>query len=121
MYKTIYYIRKLVFTVFVATFLLALGAALTSVYTLERYESTSAGAICGVPSATDAKSEQIKINYCVKECDGIIGVYDASDELMYKVEVHVKTLPERDRELLKSGILADSYGEVLEILGDYTG
>ena len=120
MFRSLYYTRKIIFTVFVATFLLAFGAAITSVYTLEQYESVSVITKCDTPVGNTQTSEPEKIGYCIKEYNGMIGVYDASSELMYTVEVYVKTLPARDRELLMDGIRADSYGEVLEILGDYT-
>jgi len=121
MWKTIYYIRKSIFTLFIATFFIAVGAALTSVYTLERYEAESMGNVLNV-GITDTSDDGIRysVGYCVRECDGIIGVYDLSGELMYTVEVYTKTLPERDRVLLREGIHADSYGELLQILGDYT-
>ena len=117
MFRSFYYIKKIIFTIFVSTFLLALGAALTSVYTLERYEAITVGSINDTFAGGDAT---VSVGYCVKEQDGIIGVYDSSNELMYTVEVYVKTLPAKDREILRKGIYADSYGEVLEILGDYT-
>ena len=119
MWKTLYYIRKSIFTVFIATVLIALGAALTSVYTLERYEAVSAEGLYDT-NIKDVVAENDAVCYYVKEYDGIIGVYDLSGELMYTVEVYIKTLPEADRALLAEGLRADSYGELLEILGDYT-
>ena len=119
MFKTLYYTRKIILTLFVATFLLAFGAAVTSVYTLERYESVSSAPTQNEAIIKDTYSDSA-VGYFVKEYNGIIGVYDFSNELMYTVEVYVKTLPAKDREMLKEGIYADSYGEILEILGDYT-
>lgn len=120
MFKSLYYIRKAIFTVFIATFLLAVGAAITAAYTLEQYESVSAVTEYDTPVVSTQKKDPQTVGYCIKDHDGMIGIYDASGELMYTVEVYVKTLPARDRELLKDGIYANSYGEVLEILGDYT-
>ena len=115
-----YYIRKVVFTVFVTSFLLAFGATLTSVYTLEKYESTATGADYGPAAGVTEPIESHGGKYRIAEHEGVIGVFDSSGELMYTVEVYVKTLPAGDRELLKIGIHANSYGEALEILGDYT-
>lgn len=120
MLRSFYYIKRIIFTVFVVTFLLAFGAAITSVYTLERYESLSVEKISSSVSESSTSEISQATGYLIKEFEGVIGVFEKTDKLMYKVDVYVKTLPARDRELLKNGIFAESYGEVLEILGDYT-
>lgn len=121
MLKTFYYIKKIIFTVFVTSFLLSIGATVTSVYLLESYSTmASVGDKAGSEDNNVSVSEPVEVHYSVKEYNGIIGVYDLSGELMYTVEVYTKTLPTRDRELLKKGIVADSYEELLDILGDYT-
>ena len=120
MYRTLYYIKKAVFTLFAVTFLLSVGATFTSVYTLEKIEDIES-AITSSPAIKDvAVSTDTSVSYCVKAYNGIIGVYDLSGSLMYTVEVYIKTLPASDRALLEKGIYASSYGELLEILGDYT-
>ena len=117
MIRSYYYIKKIIFTVFIATVLLALGASLTASYTLDMYKAVST---LTADNSEFSDQSDAPVSYCVKEFEGVIGVYDLSDRLMYTVDVYIKTLPERDREMLKKGICAESYEEVLEILGDYT-
>ena len=119
MIKFLYYIRKTVFTLFIATILISIGAAFTSVYAISKLESLSVSVMQNPDDTSEAVLDTGDC-YLIKEHMGKIAVYDPTGEIMYTVEVYVKTLPAKDREMLKSGIFANSYGEVIEILGDYT-
>lgn len=119
MIKIVYYVKKILLTVFISTFLISIGAAISAVNAMDKLDSLQK--LLSEHSITNtAVSVSPENRYSIKEYDGIIGVYDVTGELMYTVEVYIKTLPEKDRELLKNGIFATSYGELVEILGDYT-
>lgn len=119
--KISYYLAKrLAFTAFVSVTLIALGAALSAVSALDKYIAVTKqleGLKCGHVSASATESSS---GYWVKEYESFIGVFNSEGELEYTVEVFIKTLPKRDRELLKSGIFAENREKLLEILGDYT-
>ena len=57
--------------------------------------------------------------YLIAEHDGIIGLFDASGELLRSVNVFVMTLPEAEREALAVGIPAWSWSEAMETLDRY--
>lgn len=119
MFKLLYYARKTVLTLFIATILISIGAALTSVYAVSKLDTLSVSVMQGMQDRSESESST-EYTYLIKERMGMIGVYNSSGELIYTVEVYVKTLPAKDREMLKVGIFAYSYGELVEILGDYT-
>ena len=54
--------------------------------------------------------------YLIAEQNGIVGLFDASGELLRSVNVFVMTLPEADRRALAVGIPAYSWREAVEIL-----
>ena len=118
--KISYYLaRRIIFTVFVSVALIAFGAALSAVAALDKY-----GSIIKEIEGLDSKYVSIQVNeyngsFWVREHEGVIGVFGVDGELEYTVEVYIKTLPQRDRELLKNGIYAKDREELLEILGDY--
>ena len=118
--KISYYLaRRIVFTAFVSVSLIALGAAISAATALEKY-----GMLIKEIQAFDSKYVSIQIDdksesFWVREHEGVIGVFDNDGLLQYTVEVYIKTLPEKDRLLLKDGIFAKSKTELFEILGDY--
>ena len=116
--KISYYLaRRIIFTVFVSISLIALGAALSAVSALDKY-----GMLIKEVDALNTKYvafESDDESFWVREHEGIIGVFGIDGELEYTVEVYIKTLPEKDRQLLKNGIYAADKEELLEILGDY--
>ena len=57
--------------------------------------------------------------YLIAEHKGIIGLFDASGELLRSVNVFVMTLPEAEREALAVGIPAQSWSEAVEMLDRY--
>ncbi|MBO5511820.1 MAG: hypothetical protein J6B24_08820 [Clostridia bacterium] len=57
--------------------------------------------------------------YLIAEHNGIIGLFDASGELLQSVNVFVMTLPEAEREALAVGIPAWSWSEAVEMLDRY--
>ena len=118
--KISYYLaRRIMFTVFVSISLIAFGAAISAVTALDKY-----GLLIKEIEGLDTKYVSIEIDeesgsFWVREHEGVIGVFSADGELEYTVEVYIKTLPEKDRQLLKNGIYAADKEELLEILGDY--
>jgi hypothetical protein len=114
-----YLARRILFTAFVSISLIAFGAALSAVSALDKY-----GALVMQMEKLDSKYASAEIkersgSFWVREHEGIIGVFGESGELEYTVEIYIKTLPAKDRQLLKSGIYAQNREELLEILGDY--
>ena len=113
-----YLARRIIFTIFVSISLIAFGAAISAVTALDRY-----GILMEEIQSLDSKYVSIEVEepgcFWVREHEGVIGVFDADGVLQYTVEVYVKTLPKKDRELLKNGIYAKDKSELLEILGDY--
>ena len=57
--------------------------------------------------------------YRVTEYRGIIGVFDGDGRLMRTVNVRVDTLPAVDREALAVGIVAGTWQEMMDIVGQY--
>ena len=116
--KISYYLaRKIIFTVFVSISLIALGAAISAVSALDKY-----GMLIKELDALNTKyviAETDSESFWVREHEGVIGVFSADGELEYTVEIYIKTLPKKDRELLKNGIYANDKAELLEIIGDY--
>ena len=113
-----YLARRIIFTIFVSISLIAFGAAISAVNALDKY-----GVLMKEIQGLDTKFVSIEVEesdgFWVREHEGIIGVFNVVGELEYTVEVYIKTLPKKDRELLKNGIYAASREELLEILGDY--
>ena len=118
--KISYYLaRRIIFTIFVSISLIAFGAAISAVSALDRYEM-----LIKEIQSFDSKYVSIQVSepdgcFWVREHEGVIGVFGIDGELEYTVEVYIKTLPEKDRQLLKNGIYAANREELLEILGDY--
>lgn len=118
--STLYYIKKTIFTLFIAAILIAFGASITAMAALDKYtslESTISSVSVGKDNSASIEAEE---KYVVKAYEGIIGIFDGENDLLYTVDVYIKTLPAKDRALLEKGIYADSHEELLEILGDYT-
>lgn len=118
--KISYYLaRRIIFTIFVSISLIAFGAAMSAVSAHDRYET-----LIKEIQSLDSKYVSVQANetdqcFWVREHEGVIGVFGIDGELEYTVEVYIKTLPEKDRQLLKSGIFANNREKLLEILGDY--
>ena len=116
--KISYYLaRRILFTAFVSISLIALGAAISAVSALDKYgmliKNIEALHLNHVAVKADTES------FWVREHEGVVGVFDEDGNLQYTVEVYIKTLPEKDRLLLRDGIFACDKNELLEILGDY--
>ena len=56
--------------------------------------------------------------YLIKEFNGKIAVYKDND-FQYQLEVYVITLPEKDKQLLQSGIVISGEQELNDILSSY--
>ena len=69
--------------------------------------------------SVEVEPETVPPLYLVAERDGIIGLFDASGELLREANVFVMTLPEADRRTLAVGIPAASIEEAMAILEQY--
>ena len=117
--KISYYMaRRIFFTIITSISLIAIGAAISSVTALDRYE-----ALIKEMKELDSKYVSVETyepsSFWVREHEGVIGVFGVDGELLYTVEVYIKTLPQKDRQLIRDGIFAKDKAELLEILGDY--
>lgn len=70
-------------------------------------------------SETTAAEEEAM--YMLKEYNGVIGVFDMSGVLTDIIDVEIKALPEADRAMLSTGIMAHSNRELASLIEDYTG
>ncbi|MDR1002339.1 MAG: BofC C-terminal domain-containing protein [Oscillospiraceae bacterium] len=58
--------------------------------------------------------------FVVRQIDGKIGIFGGTDEQpITTIDVDVAELPEEDRNLLESGLIAESYSELVSIIEDY--
>ena len=119
--KISYYLaRRIIFTAFLSVTLVAVGAAISAVSALDKY-----GTLLKELQSLDSKHTSVQVSeistgrFWVREHEGVIGVFDEDGNLQYTVEIYIKTLPEKDRLLLRDGIFACDKNELLEILGDY--
>ena len=115
---TYYTARRIAFTAFTAVTLVATGAAISAVSALDSLSSLKNEIAATSSQAVEVRTDKHEC-YLVREHEGIIGVFNTDGELLYTVDVYIKTLPLSDRELLRQGIHAKDRSELLEILGDY--
>ena len=74
-----------------------------------------------VPTVSDtAQTDVLSDAFCIREVNGTIGVYTSDGYLIRLLEVNVDTLPQKDREALKKGIVINSWRELIAIIQDYT-
>jgi hypothetical protein len=74
-----------------------------------------------VPTVNDTtKTDVLSDAFCIREVNGKIGVYTSDGYLIRLLEVNVDTLPQKDREALKKGIVINSWRELIAIIQDYT-
>lgn len=59
--------------------------------------------------------------FCLRQSNDLLCVYTADDVLIKCLDINVMTLPKVERELLRTGILCDSWQEVMELIQDYGG
>jgi len=57
--------------------------------------------------------------FLLTEHNGVIGIFDASGELVRTLNVFVMTLPEAERQVLRVGIPAYSHEEMLRLASQY--
>lgn len=73
------------------------------------------------PEETTEKPPALTENkYVLKEYNGYIGIFTSSGELLRELDVYVKTLPKKDREMLSYGIEAMDDAELYSLIEDYT-
>ena len=68
-----------------------------------------------------AKSDSETTVFILREYNGYIGIFDSSGVLIDLINVSTKSLPEADRNMLRTGIYAFSRNELISIIEDYTG
>ena len=115
---TYYTARRIAFTLFASVTLIAIGAAISAVSALDSLSLLKNEIAVTSPEIIEAQAAEHEC-FIVREHEGIIGVFNTDGELLYTVDVYIKTLPLSDRELLRQGIHAKDRSELLEILGDY--
>jgi len=59
--------------------------------------------------------------FILREYDGTIGIFDSAGVLIDVIDVQIKSLPEADRDMLRTGIYAFSRNELISLIEDYTG
>lgn len=73
-------------------------------------------------SVSAGQDEVQQEKFLVKEYYDKIGVFSLSDgKVRYVIERYTKTLPERDRALLKEGFVVNGINGIYSIIEDYTG
>ena len=68
-----------------------------------------------------AESDSETTIFILREYNGYIGVFNSSDVLIDLINVSTKSLPEADRNMLRTGIYAFSKNELISLIEDYTG
>ncbi len=59
--------------------------------------------------------------YCLYECGGKIGIYDAKSRILIDIiNVYTSTLPKSDQQLLRSGIEIFTFSELSSIIDDFS-
>lgn len=59
--------------------------------------------------------------YCLYECGGKIGIYDAKSSILIDVvDVFTSSLPHADRQALKKGIEIYSFSDLSKIIDDFS-
>jgi len=109
------YIRKIILTCFISVTLISIGAAISAETALRKYSELKN--TLHPFNITQASKDEA--SYYIKEYGEIIGVFGNNGELLYTVDIYIKTLPASDRSLLRDGIVAHNCEELYEILGDY--
>lgn len=66
------------------------------------------------------KSDFETVSFILKEYDGYIGIFDNAGVLIDVIDVQIKSLPEADRNMLRTGIYAFSQNELMSLIEDYT-
>ena len=115
---TYYTSRRIAFTLFTSVTLIAIGAAISAVSALDSLSMLKREFAVASYNVIESQSSGHEC-FIVRQHEGIIGVFADDGELLYTVEIYIKTLPLSDRELLRQGIHAEGKAELLEILGDY--
>ncbi len=59
-------------------------------------------------------------SFCIKETNGLIGIYASDGTLLKVLDISVSTLPPADRNALSKGIQIDSWRELIALMQDYT-
>ena len=70
-------------------------------------------------SADAEKEDGLYSAFCVRESNGLIGVYTSDGTLLKLLDVSVDSLPQADREALAKGITVNSWRELISLMQDY--
>lgn len=70
---------------------------------------------------TSAEKQKSKtVSFILKEYEGCIGIFDNDGVLIDVIDIQIKSLPETDRNMLRTGIYAFSKNELMSLIEDYT-
>lgn len=73
-----------------------------------------------INAATASKASDTQTGYWLKEYQGKIGVFENNKKAPQQVlNVYIESLPEEDKELLRSGIKVKTHEELLELIENY--
>ena len=67
----------------------------------------------------DAEAGVLFDRLSIRESDGKIGVYTEDGFLIRTIDVSIDTLPQSDREALKTGITINSWRELIALIEDF--
>ena len=72
------------------------------------------------PQQSSSKFSNSTTTYILKEFNGMLAIYEKDNHTPIEIlDVDISTLPERDIEKIKKGILADSLNEIVSLAEDY--
>lgn len=90
---------------------------------LSRLESTADHLSALV--VADQEKEEVEVGsfkkFILREHGGKVAIFSPSGELLRELDIFVRTLPERDRELLREGIEIDSIDDLYSLIQDLDG
>lgn len=116
--KTLYF----VFALTAACFALIIATDSSAKWDLVRDEMVSAGVLDSNADNMQSIIQAPKTDsWIIRAHDDRIGVFKATGELDYIVDVHIFSLPPSDQELLKNGIWVSDEKELAALMEDYTG
>lgn len=93
------------------------------VVTLIKYVYKTDGSVsAGADEGGNTENGEETPRYFVREHSGVIGIFSSSGgDLLYTLETNIKTLPEKDRDLLREGFAIMGDDELRAVIEDYTG
>lgn len=73
-----------------------------------------------IAASGEGISTEEATGFCLRESNGIIGIYTTEGYLIHLLDVSVSTLPSSARQALKSGLVVGSWEELRNLVRDFT-